>query len=102
MWSQLSQQNMAYGTCWRAKSKQRPVENLGYGLSGLSTRMPLFRDLSQPIQSRSRVMIDEHEIAVLTYDLPQHGLKAGDVGTIVLVHRRGEAYEVEFMTFNGK
>ena len=30
------------------------------------------------------------------------GLKAGDVGTVVLVHRKGEAFEVEFLTLNGE
>jgi hypothetical protein len=27
---------------------------------------------------------------------------AGDVGTVVHIHKKGEAYEVEFMTLNGK
>jgi hypothetical protein len=40
-------------------------------------------------------------MAVLTVDLPEHGLKAGDVGTVVLVHRR-QGYEVEFMTLHGE
>ena len=44
----------------------------------------------------------EHELVVLRGDLPAHGLVAGDVGTVVLVHRRGEAYEVEFATANGR
>ena len=46
-------------------------------------------------------MLHETDIAVLTVDLPEHGLKAGDVGTVVLVHRRG-GYEVEFMTLDGE
>ena len=46
-------------------------------------------------------MIEELERVVLLIDLPEHGLQGGDVGTIVLVHRRGEAYEVEFMALNG-
>jgi hypothetical protein len=37
----------------------------------------------------------------LTANLPSEGLEAGDVGTIVHVHRGGEAYEVEFMTLAG-
>jgi hypothetical protein len=40
-------------------------------------------------------------MAVLTVDLPQHGLKAGDVGTVVLVHGP-QGYEVEFMTLDGE
>jgi hypothetical protein len=40
-------------------------------------------------------------MAVLTVDLPEHGLKAGDVGTVVLVHGP-QGYEVEFMTLDGE
>lgn len=47
-------------------------------------------------------MIGELEQVVLTEDLPEHGLKAGDVGTVVLVHRGGEGYEVEFVAFGGE
>ncbi len=46
-------------------------------------------------------MLQETDIAVLTVDLPEHGLKAGDVGTVVLVHGRG-GYEVEFTTLDGE
>jgi hypothetical protein len=31
-------------------------------------------------------MINELETAVLTVNLPEHRLKKGDVGTVVLVH----------------
>ena len=45
-------------------------------------------------------MIKELDSVVLTVDLPEHGLKKGDVGTVVLLH--GSAgYEVEFMTLGG-
>ena len=46
-------------------------------------------------------MLQETDMAVLTVDLPEHGLKAGDVGTVVLVHAR-QGYEVEFMTLDGE
>jgi hypothetical protein len=46
-------------------------------------------------------MLEETELAVLTVDLPDYGLKAGDVGTVVLVHGR-KGYEVEFMTLDGE
>lgn len=39
--------------------------------------------------------------AVLTVDLPAHGLERGDVGTVVLVHEGG-GYEVEFITLGGE
>jgi len=44
-------------------------------------------------------LLDE---VVLAEDLPEHRLKAGDIGTIVLVHRGGEGYGVEFMTLDGE
>jgi len=47
-------------------------------------------------------MIEEHDCVVLTSDIPAQGLQAGDVGTVVHIHRNGEAYEVEFATFTGQ
>ncbi len=47
-------------------------------------------------------MLEELEIVVLTTDLPEYHLKAGDVGTVVLVHGEGKGYEVEFTTFKGE
>jgi hypothetical protein len=47
-------------------------------------------------------MIKELDIVVLTEGVADHGLKPGDVGTVVLVHRNGEAFEVEFLTRRGK
>jgi hypothetical protein len=46
-------------------------------------------------------MMKELQSAVLTTDLPEYGLNAGDVGTIVLVHG-DNGYEVEFMTLEGE
>lgn len=46
-------------------------------------------------------MIDELSTAVLTVDLPQHGLRAGDLGTVVMVHQEGKGYTVEFTTLGG-
>ena len=46
-------------------------------------------------------MITEHDRIVLLKDLPEDGLQAGDVGTVVHIHRQGEAFEVEFMTLDG-
>ena len=47
-------------------------------------------------------MIKEHDCIVLTQDLPDDGLQAGDVGIVVHVHRNGAAYEVEFVTLTGE
>jgi hypothetical protein len=47
-------------------------------------------------------MIKEHESVVQTADLPEHGLRSGDIGTVVMVHQGGAGYEVEFMTLDGE
>jgi hypothetical protein len=47
-------------------------------------------------------MIEELEDVVLTCDLPAHGLTRGDIGTVVLVHKEGKGYEVEFTTLAGQ
>ena len=47
-------------------------------------------------------MINEHDCVVLTSDIPDDGLQAGDVGTVVHIHRNGAAYEVEFITLTGQ
>ena len=46
-------------------------------------------------------MFKEHERIVLISDILEEGLVAGDVGTIVHVHPRREAFVVEFMTLDG-
>ena len=46
-------------------------------------------------------MIKEHDCVVLTADLPDEKLEAGDVGTVVHTHKGGVAYEVEFATLDG-
>lgn len=47
-------------------------------------------------------MIAELDACVLAVDLPEYGMKAGDVGTVVLVHDAGGGYTVEFMTLDGE
>lgn len=46
--------------------------------------------------------IKELDAVALTCDLPQHGLQRGDVGTAVLVHGNGPAFEVEFVGYDGR
>jgi hypothetical protein len=46
--------------------------------------------------------IREHDRVVLTTDLPGNKLAAGDVGTVVHVHRAGKAFEVEFVALDGE
>jgi hypothetical protein len=38
----------------------------------------------------------------LTKNLPEESLEAGDVGTVVHVHKGGAGYEVEFVTLTGE
>jgi hypothetical protein len=47
-------------------------------------------------------MIEELEDVILTRDLPEHGLTRGDIGTVVLVHKEGKGYEIEFTTLAGE
>ena len=46
--------------------------------------------------------IKEHDCVVLTKNLPEEKLEAGDVGTVVHIHKDGVAYEVEFVTLAGR
>ena len=46
--------------------------------------------------------IKEHDCVVLTRDLSDENLKAGDVGAVVHIHKGGEAFEVEFVTMAGR
>jgi hypothetical protein len=47
-------------------------------------------------------MIKELDPVVLTDDLAESGLRAGDVGWVVAIHRGGDGYEVEFVTLAGE
>ena len=46
-------------------------------------------------------MINELDTIVLAHDIEQYGLKQGD-GAIVHCYKNGEAFEVEFVTGEGK
>jgi hypothetical protein len=47
-------------------------------------------------------MIQELDTVVLTRDIPEEKLCKGDLGAVVLVHENGAAYEVEFVTLDGR
>lgn len=47
-------------------------------------------------------MINELDRVVLASELPEHGLKVGDIGTVVLIHDKGKGYEVEFVSLDGE
>lgn len=45
-------------------------------------------------------MLQELDTVALRTDLPEHGLRAGDFGTIVMEHH-GDGFEVEFLAIDG-
>jgi hypothetical protein len=47
-------------------------------------------------------MIEELDTVVLSRDIPEHGLKQGDIGAVVHCYKSGEAFEVEFITGQGE
>src|SRR5437870_8709401 len=60
------------------------------------------RGPSTPTSYKWESMIKELDPIVLTDGLPEHGLQAGDVGWVVVVHGDGAGYEVEFVTLSGE
>ena len=47
-------------------------------------------------------MIDELETVVLTHDVAGHDLKEGDIGAVVHRYAEPSAFEVEFVTAEGR
>ena len=47
-------------------------------------------------------MFNELDTVVLAHDLKTHNLTRGDVGTVVHCYADGKAYEIEFVTGEGK
>jgi hypothetical protein len=47
-------------------------------------------------------MIREFDRVALTDDLPEHGLKSGDIATVVDIHTNPPGYELEVFTLDGK
>jgi len=47
-------------------------------------------------------MIRELDSVVLNKDVPEHGLKRGDIGAVVHCYADGSACEVEFVTAEGR
>jgi hypothetical protein len=43
----------------------------------------------------------EHDLVVLKRSVPEHGLEAGDVGTVVHLYPDGKSSEVEFARAGG-
>jgi hypothetical protein len=53
------------------------------------------------MMERAIDQIEELDQIALAKDIPLLGLVAGDVGTVVYVHRDHAAFEVEFITAEG-
>jgi hypothetical protein len=47
-------------------------------------------------------MINEFDTVVLTHDIQEYGLRQGDIGAVVHRYEDGAAFEVEFVTAEGK
>lgn len=47
-------------------------------------------------------MIKELATVVLTHDIEEYGLKEGDIGAVVHCYAEGDAFEVEFVTAEGR
>jgi hypothetical protein len=47
-------------------------------------------------------MINEFEQVVILEDLPDYDLKAGDLGTVVLIHGDHAGYELEIFSADGR
>jgi hypothetical protein len=46
-------------------------------------------------------MIEQFDCVALTHDVPDEGLKAGDIGAVVDIYGKHEAYHVEFVLTDG-
>jgi len=46
--------------------------------------------------------MEELDLVVLTHNIAEHGLQQGDLGTIVHRYTDGQAWEVEFVTAEGR
>jgi Domain of unknown function (DUF4926) len=47
-------------------------------------------------------MLKEHDAVTVTVDVPEHGLRAGDVGAVVHCYPDGNTYEVDFVDEHGR
>ena len=47
-------------------------------------------------------MFQELDTVVLTHDIQEYGLKQSDIGAVVHCYKDSEAFEVEFVTADGR
>jgi hypothetical protein len=77
---------------------QRQIDNLSARFSRIHQRLDFLEDtelLSRPRRSAHGIL-KELDLGWLAHDLPEHGLRAGERGTVVLAYNGGEGFEVEF------
>ena len=80
---------------------------LAFRAPGRSQQGGVLRGLWLPGREQE-VFIAEHERAILTQDVLEKGVKAGDVGTVVSMHTTGAGggdragYTLEFMSPSGE
>jgi hypothetical protein len=67
-----------------------------------ATNVPIHTAHHRVSSGRSMMTINEHDCVVLTQDVREAGLEAGDIGTVVHVHGNDAGYEVEFITLAGE
>jgi hypothetical protein len=79
-------------------------ESCAFASSGRGKEPRTLHGMCPPKRSGDPPMTDVIEAldtVVLTTDLPAYHLQAGDVGTVIIVHRHG-GYEVKFATLDGE
>jgi len=54
------------------------------------------------MKAAKKKRIKEHDRVVLKKNLPTEKLRAGDVGTVVHIYADSHAYEIEFVTLDGR
>jgi len=75
---------------------------LGWDMENISGYAEAYKDVIHEDAIRIGGAIKELDDIILTRDLPEQGLRAGDIGTVVLVHRNNAGYEVEFTSLDGE
>jgi hypothetical protein len=119
-WTPTAVFTRMYGTCtWEASVRQRKLSRVPLHLVGNRSRVEV--DLPIPLSQLHPTVPPEawasfqqccpgvfgarllaRPFRRLPAALPEYSLERGDIGTVVLMHRGGEGYEVEFVTLDGE
>ncbi len=85
---------------WREKTEA--LRELQRSLRGAAPSASADQPEAADAGLSERPAVEELDEVVLAADLPEHGLSAGDIGTVVFVHWGNAAFEVEFATLEGE